>query len=183
MNEKHLSNVEPPAALRRHLDTHAVLWTASMAWVTSIVTCKIANRFHNHLAPYQDTYHKILSSGGCRAHLTRAVCRALKRTRIMYHLLPAKMTWELRPIDTDVFRVLQDILRRECQRLALPQQDERLTWSLLLQRLARTIPSDLSGASWRSAFWDISLNGVQATVSDRVLEKLQLRGRPGKFNA
>ena len=178
VNGKHLSKAEPAAALRMHLDANTVLWTASKAWVTSTMMCKIVKLLHKHLAPYQDAYHFILTADGYRAHLTRDVWRTMNRTRVMYHLIPAKMTWALQPCDTHVFAVLKDTLRRECQRLALSQQDGRLTLSLLLQALARCIASVLRGVSWRSAFWDVGLTGVQATLSDRVLEKLDMRERP-----
>ena len=178
VNEKHLSKTEPAAALRLFLDNRSVLWTSSKAWVNTELMCNIVNLLHQYLQPYQDTYHFILTSDGYRAHLTKPVWKALNRARIMYHLIPAKMTWVLQPCDTHVFAVLKDTLRHECQLRMLSSSDGRLTMTLLIQALARSIALVLRGVSWRSSFWDLGLTGVQATLSERVLEKLELQSRP-----
>ena len=178
VNEKHLSRAEPSAALRMHLEANTVLWTAAKAWVTGPIMCKIVSLLAKHLAPYRRSHHFILSTDGYRAHLTWPVWRALNRARIMYHLIPAKMTWALQPCDTHVFSVLKTTLRRECQTLALTQSNGRLTMTLLFRALTRTITTVLRGVSWRTAFWDLGLTGVQTAVSDRVLSKLHTRGRP-----
>ena len=178
VNVKHLSNVEPAATLRMHLDANTVLWTSTSAWVNTTMMCKIVELLHDFLKPYQDTYHFIFSSDGYRAHLAKPVWRALNRARIMYHLIPAKMTWALQPCDTHVFSILKDVLRRHCQRLTLASADGRLSMTLLCQALARTIAEVLRGRSWRSAFWDLGLTGVQVAVSERVLGKLAMQSRP-----
>ena len=178
VNVKHLSSVEPAATLRMHLDSRTVLWTSKSAWVNNTVMCKIVKLLHEYLEPYRRTYHFILSSDGYRAHISKPVWKAVNRARIMYHVIPAKMTWALQPCDTHVFALLKDVLRRECQRLTLAATDGRLTMTLLCQALARTIALVLRGRSWRSAFWDLGLTGVQAAVSERVLDKLGLQRRP-----
>ena len=178
VNEKHLSKAEPAAALRPYLDAHSVLWTSSKAWVTSTLMCKIVRLLQDHLEPYQNECHFIFSSDGYRAHLTRPVWRAFSRARIMYHLIPAKMTWVMQPCDTHVFALLKDILRHECQLRALTSPNGSLSMTLLVQALARTIAVVLRGRSWRSSFWEVGLTGVQVALSERVLEKLELQGRP-----
>ena len=178
VNEKHLSRAEPAAALRMHLGANTVLWTASKAWVTGAVMCKIVGLLMKQLAPYRRSHHFILSTDAYRAHLTRPVWRAVNRARIMYHLIPSKMTWVLQPCDTHVFAMLKNTLRRECQALALTQTDGRLTMTLLIRALTRTITAVLRAASWRSAFEDLGLTGVQTGVSDRVLQKVRMRDRP-----
>ena len=140
--------------------------------------CKIISLLSKHLNGYRSSHHFILSTDGYRAHLTRPVWRAVNRARIMYHLIPAKITWVLQPCDTHVFSVLKNTLRRECQVLALTQPNGRTSMSLLFRALARTISLVLRGVSWRCAFQDLGLTGVQAAVSDRVLGKLQLGSRP-----
>ena len=80
--------------------------------------------------------------------------------------------------DTHVFSVLKNRLRQDCQALALTNTDGRLTMTLLIRALARTITSVLRRGSWRTAFWDLGLTGVKACLSDRVLEKIQTTGRP-----
>lgn len=178
VNTKHLNAAEPAAALRTHLDANTVLWTCTKAWVTSALMCKIVALLHERLRPYQHECHFILSSDGYRAHLTRPVWRAFNRARIMYFLIPAKMTWALQPCDTHVFAPLKDCLRHECQMLTLSSPDGRLTMTLLIRALAQSIAKILRGVSWRGAFWDLGLTGVQATLSDRCLEKLGMRNRP-----
>ena len=178
VNEKHLSRAEPAAALRRQLDANTVLWTASKAWVTGNVMCKIIHLLAKHLAPFRRSHHFILSTDGYRAHLTRPVWRAVNRARIMYHLIPAKMTWVMQPCDTHVFATLKTTLRRECQALALLQPDGRVTMTLLIEALSRTIAKVFRATSWHSAFADLGLTGVQTNVSDRVLTKVGLQGRP-----
>ena len=136
VNDKHLSKTEPAAVLRQHLEANMVLWTASKAWVTSTLMCKIVRHLNKCLKQYKNTHHFILSSDGYRAHLTKPVWRALNRARIMYHLIPAKMTWALQPCDTHVFARLKDVLRHECQVRTLETSDGRLTMSLLCAALA-----------------------------------------------
>ena len=178
VNEKHLTKAEPAAALRAYLDANSVLWTSSKAWVTSTLMCKIVKLLKKHLQPFFATHHFILTADGYRAHLTKPVWGAVNRARIMYHLIPAKMTWILQPCDSHVFAVLKNTLQHECQSLVLKTVDGRLTMSLLFQALARSILVVLRNRSWRTAFWDVGLTGTQAAVSDHVLAKLGLHGRP-----
>ena len=155
VNEKHLTQAEPAAALRSHLDSNTYLWTSKSAWVTTITMCKIIKTLHQHVAPFQDRYLFILSSDGYKAHLTKPVWRACSRARIMYFLIPAKMTWVLQPCDTHLFALLKDILRHECQLKTLSTTDGRLTMSLLIQALARCITLKLRDQSWGRAFRDL----------------------------
>ena len=50
--------------------------------------------------------------------------------------------------------------------------------TLLVRALGQTVSTVLRGRSWRNAFWDLGLTGVQACLSETVLEKIQLTERP-----
>ena len=177
-NEAHLTKAEPAAALRMHLGANTILWTGAKAWVTGALMCKIVNLLSQVLTPYKNRYHFIVSSDGYRAHMTKPVWRAFARAGFMYFLIPAKLTWALQPCDTHLFAALKRTLRFECQVLVLTTTDGRLTMTLLVRALARCISQVLRNTSWRTAFWDVGLTGVQACLSDRVLDKITLKYRP-----
>ena len=178
VSEKHISKVEPVATLRTLLEGNTMLWTAQKPWVTSNIMCRIVKVLKTCLRHYRATHHFIVSADGYRAHLTKPVWRAMTRAGFMYHVIPAKLTWVLQPCDTHVFAVLKNTLRNECQLLLLQVADGRMTMTLLLSAVMRTIAIVLRGRSWRAAFWELGLTGVQACLSDLILQKLELQTRP-----
>ena len=178
MNEKHVSKVEPVATLRTLLEANTMLWIAQKPWVTSNVMCRIVNVSRKCLRPYRATRHFILSADGYWAYLTKPVWRAMTRAGFMYALIPAKLTWVLQPCDTHAFAVLKNTLRNECQLLLLQVADGRMAMTFLLSAVMRTIAIVLRGRSWRAAFWELGLTGVQACLSDLLLHKLELQTSP-----
>lgn len=97
---------------------------------------------------------------------------------MMYFIIPAKMTWAMQPCDTHVFARLKDRIACLLQEHMIEAADGKTTIVMLVAAVNQAIRDVVGDGNWRMAFWDLGLTGVQACISDRMLDKLELRYRP-----
>lgn len=139
--------------------------------------CKVVELLKQTLQPYRTAHHFIVSADAYRA-LSSPCLACFRESSDYVSLHPCPMTWVLQPCATHVFAQLKNTLCHECPMRTVASANGHLTMTMLLQALAATISLVLRNVCWRSAFWELGLTGVQACLSQRLLDKLEMSTRP-----
>ena len=110
-----------------------------------------------------------------RLHLALPVIRACRQYGLMYHLVPAKMSWLLQPCDTRVFAAY----KRHFQQASVARQLDSVGGKVgilgVMDAVFDAIRSVLQSTLWRGAFDEVGLCGDQASLFPRRLAAAGLR--------
>ena len=120
----------------------------------------------------------VLCSDAHKTHIATSTWQSAAAHNFFYFIVPPKLTWALQPCDTHLFAMFKNTLSTTCQKLAIQNGRRRWDISLLLKALNTSIGDVLNKRSWRKAFDDLGYRGNQGTVTQRVLEKVDLAERP-----
>ena len=95
------------------------------------------------------------------------------------HLIPAKMTWALQPLDTHAFAKVKSKLVSTYQELQIAQSNpSRVHWDLMIKAVVKTAQKILCGESWARAFEHTGISGDVNLVSQNVLCKMGMTDAP-----
>ena len=120
----------------------------------------------------------VLCSDAHKTHIATSTWKSAAAHNFFYFIVPPKLTWALQPCDTHLFAMFKNMLSTTCQKLAILNGRRRWDITLLMKALNTSIGDVLNKRSWRKAFDDLGYRGNQRTVTQRVLDKVDLTERP-----
>ena len=120
----------------------------------------------------------VLCSDAHKTHIATSTWQSAAAHNFFYFIVPPKLTWALQPCDTHLFAMFKNMLSTTCQKLAILNGRRRWDITLLMKALNTSIGDVLNKRSWRKAFDDLGYRGNQRTVTQRVLDKVDLAERP-----
>jgi hypothetical protein len=85
-------------------------------------------------------------------HLYEKVLRAVGREGIWILAIPAKMTWPLQPVNTDVFARYKQCIRRRCKETLARGHGDTIHTVTVLQVLGQVCHEILQGNAWPQVF-------------------------------
>jgi hypothetical protein len=175
---KHMVTEQQHQELFAMMPRNVLLIRRKTAWMTSDLMTRVLMVLKHNLAPFMETHQILLSADAYRAHVTTEVWKQCVKQRILYCVIPAKLTWALQPCDTHVFASYKHRLQTLCQGAVVDTESGKLSLEVLLKAVCRCISEVLEGRSWTKAFADTGLTGSQTNVSARVQSKLTFEQLP-----
>ena len=167
------------AALREDLPENIVLHTGKNAWMNGDVFKVLVDLLTKRLARFKDTHQIIFTADTYPCHITKESLACCGRHGVWPHLVPAKMTWALQPLDTHVFAKFKSHLASTWQRMQIcGSNPDKLEWRTMICAVAETVQDVIGGQSWEGAFAHTGLSGQMLQVSEHVLEKVGMTERP-----
>ena len=165
--------------LAAYLPAHIVLRTGANAWMNGDAYKALLSLVSERLAAFQHTHQIILSVDTYPCHIKKETLACCGSHGIWPHLVPAKMTWALQPLDTHVFAKFKSHLASTWQRLQISKADpSNLEWRTMIRAVARTVEDVICSESWQSAFEHTGLTGRTLHISENVLAKVGMSERP-----
>ena len=165
-------------AIRAAIGSPLTLWVVNNAWMTSEMMIKVLRHVKTCLHRWQTTHQIVLSADAYKAHISPTVWRRAAAMQMMYHVIPAKMTWALQPCDTHVFSKLKHHISNELQKQMVRSPTGKPTVLMAVTAVNRAIHAVVVTGSWVKAFEDLGLNGNQNLVSTACLARLNLHDHP-----
>ena len=127
----------------------------------------------------KDTHQIIFTMDTYGCHIAKDTLRCCGRLGMWPHLIPAKMTWALQPLDTHVFAKFKSKLVTTGQELQIAQSNpSTVHWEVMIQAVVKTAQEILCGESWARAFDHTGVGGDMNLVSQNVLGKIGIRDAP-----
>ena len=131
------------------------------------------------LAHLRDSHQIIFTTDTCKCHITKDTLACCGRHKMWPHLIPAKMTWALQPLDTHVFSKFKSTLATTWQRLQVAQSTpSKVEWASMIKAVVQTTQDVLCGEPWVRAFNHTGVSGEMHLVSPHVLAKIGLSEAP-----
>ena len=145
------------------------------AWNSASTCARIIGWLAAAIAPFTSELQPLLLLDAVRLHYTGAVLRACCRVRIWPVIVPAKLTWMLQPSDMHVFARYKVVLQRKHQAARCATPDGVVGVLELLDCIYGAIRDVLDAHPWAGAFDHNGFSLYQTNVSDKILQRLQLR--------
>lgn len=155
-----------------------VIVRVKSTWTTTERFIHVLKNIVRRVKMNDDNKFVVFSADAYPAHVSPKVMLAASRLSIIYHVIPACMTWALQPCDTHVFGRYKDYLATTCQRICIDERTTACSGTQLLRAIAMSTTDVINATSWRTAFQQLGLTGDQLNVSERVLAKLHYSTRP-----
>ena len=154
------------------------LWRRESAWLDTRSICQVVREVSKALRPYQSTHQVILSMDACKTHMSRLVWQTAARLGFMMFGIPALTTGFLQPLDVYVFAQLKNILRRVGQSSCIDIGVSYCTLGMSIVTLVDAISEVFHGHCWRASFEHLGLSGHQRSLSQQLLNSLDLKEMP-----
>lgn len=148
------------------------LWRRKSSWMNKDSTCEVIRMLAKALLPYKETHDFFLGLDAARIHLNERVWRQAARCGIFMYCIPASLTWALQPCDVYVFAAYKWRLRQISQQMAIARNNSEVSLEQTILAVVRAVEAVITGRCWKHAFEHLGLNGTQAGVTKRTLEKL-----------
>ena len=130
------------------------------------------HRLGANLAPYSGALQPIIFFDAVRVHTTPRVFAACRAAGVWPIVVPAKTTWLLQPLDTDVFLPYKVQLRKAFQRARLGTVDGSLSISQFLGCVLEAVQVVLNGRGWAAAFDRNGFGCDQAALAASIARQL-----------
>ena len=178
VGEKSMSEVTLKE-LRDELPDTFILRTGRNAWMNGAVMKFLFRAVAQRLQHLGDTHQIIFTMDTCGCHILKDTLRCCGRLGMWPHLIPAKMTWALQPLDTHAFAKFKSKLVSTYQELQLAQSNpSRVHWDLMIKAVVQTAQNILCGESWAGAFEHTGISGNMNLLSQNVLGKMDMTDAP-----
>ena len=168
--------VRAMARLQSARPTNVRLVRQKSSWNNQQLCAIIIRMLAHALRPYKDRFQPVLLLDACRLHFAQIVLNACNNCGIWVVLVPAKTTWLLQPLDTDVFRSFKSVLRRAYQKARVEAGTHDLSIEQFLPCVYEAIRRILQGMPWASAFTKNGFGNRQANVADNIKRELEVAG-------
>lgn len=171
-------------SLRRVCPPNVILVRQKSAWSSAALTARIVRELSaalRRLGARSRNLQPVLVMDAAKIHFAPVVLNACRAVGIWVVIVPARTTWLLQPLDTHAFSQYKSELRRAYQRArtASASANGDLQINEFLQCVYHAIRTVLQGRQWAAAFDQNGLGAMQAALSEKVLQRLSLRGRVG----
>lgn len=147
---------------------------AKSAWVNEHIIGQLIRWLAAALRPYVPAFQPLLLFDAAPQHLGPAVWRACSAVRIWPILVPAKLTWLLQVLDTHVFAAYKVFLQKAYQETRVCTDNGHVGVAELLASVQAAIKTIIEARHWTGAFDQNGFSAGQASVSNRVLQELNV---------
>ena len=160
--------------VRPALHKNVILLRRKSGWVNKDFLVSYVKLLAACLEPFALAYQPILLWDALPAHCAPSVLRAAARAGLWVVIVPAKMTWLLQPLDTDVFSRYKHYLRRRYLQLLCDSHDGRVAATSIILAMNDACREVLQGNDWAAAFLRCGFGAAQSRVKRRMAEELEL---------
>ena len=175
--EHHIQAWMSPLLMNGRTDNVLVLRRKS-AWLRSDNVVSIIRALGKTLEPFLDRFRFILMMDAAPIHIAKKVVQACTRYCIYPLYIPASMTGLLQPLDTHVFAIYKNLVRRRHQDAMVKSEAGDVSTYAFLEILISAIVEVITGRSWRNAFLHTGFVGRQQALSTSLKDKLGLQAPP-----
>lgn len=176
---KNSLTAQQKAEIESELPEHIILYMGKNGWMNNNVFEALVKHVARQLAPFQNTHQIVFSMDTYPCHLSKESLSCLGQHGMWPHLVPAKMTWALQPLDVHAFAKFKTHLGSTWQRMQLSSASpSKLQWPTMIRAVTETVQQVICGQPWITAFKHTGLTGETADLSDNVLAKVGLVERP-----
>ena len=148
------------------------------AWNTKALCVRIIRLLKNALQPFAHGYQAVLLMDAFRVHVSREIFAACAASALWTVIVPARMTWLLQPLDTDVFSALKARIQEESQRVRMRIPERPLDVTTLITCVCNAARHVLEGRTWAAAFDRNGYGANQAELGSRVRRSLEIDAPP-----
>ena len=165
-------------ALLETVPANLKLWRRDSAWLDTRSICAVVREVSKALNKYHKTHQVILCMDACKTHMNRLVWQTAARMHFMMFGIPALTTGFLQPLDVYAFAQLKNTLRRVCQTACIGIGVSYCTLGMSVVTLMDAISEVLNGKCWRTSFEHLGFAGHQRSLSQQLLNSLDLKEMP-----
>ena len=176
-NESTLS-AEQFHAVRISCPENVIVLRQRTAWNTKALCVRIIRLLRDALQPFAHEYQAVLLMDAYRVHVSREIFAACASSALWAVIVPAKMTWLLQPLDTDVFSALKARVQDESQRVRMRVPELPFDVTTLITCVCNAVRHVLEGRAWAAAFDRNGYGAHQAEVGSRVRRGLEIDALP-----
>lgn len=162
------------AALQAACPSNVTLVRQKSAWNNEALLVQIIEQLGRVLAPFFVDAQPILLMDAARIHTTRRVLSACARASLWLVVVPAKLTWLLQPLDTDVFFGFKACLRKYYQSFRVEAAGGDVGLQDLLACTYAAIRDVLQKRAWALAFERCGFGKRQDCLSAAILKQLEV---------
>lgn len=138
--------------VKASLPSNILLWVQKTGWVSTSTFVQVVQELQSRLAHLQPTHQFILLLDAHCVHVCDAVLSALGRADIWVAVLPSLCTHVLQPLDTDVFAIYKQCLRRTLHELMATGPNVNLKFPAIAAAVVSTVQQIVIDVNWSSAF-------------------------------
>ena len=160
--------------VRPALHENVILLRRKSGWVNKDFLVSYVKLLAACLEPFASDYQPILLWDALPAHCAPSVLRAAGRAGLWVVIVPAKMTWLLQPLDTDVFARYKQYLRHRYLELLCASHDGRVAATSIILAMNDACRQVLQGNAWAAVFWRNGFGAVQSGVKRSMAEEFEL---------
>lgn len=173
------------AALRLAAPPNVVLLRQKSAWSSSQLTARIVRLIAARLRECLPDAQVLLYLDAAKIHLTSAVLRACRDTRVWLIIVPARTTFCLQPLDVHVFALYKACLigAYQAARARSGSSNGDLEISEFLPCVYQAVREVLEGRSWAHAFAQTGLSSQQQGICGSLKRRLGLTQTPAVSDA
>ena len=167
------------AEVEQALPDNVILYSGKNGWMNVAIFKALIRRISQRLTPFKNTHQVIFSSDTYPCHLSKESITCLVQHGMWPHLVPAKMTWALQPLDVYAFAKFKSRLSSTWQSMQVSMANpSKLEWTTMIRAIAHTVQDVICGQSWKTAFERTGLTGNMEDLSEHVLAKVGMTERP-----
>ena len=159
------------------LPNNVYLKRLQKGWNNRSVMVTIADILGQILEPLLPRYQPIISFDTAPCHMHNDVWDVFCRHDLYWHLIPAKMTGLLQPLDTHGFLAFKRFMKQGELDMRL-QENIANGFPGMVRLVVRGVREVLQGTAWLRAFQEDGICGHDSTVSRYIKRELQLETLP-----
>lgn len=162
------------ASLKTCLRDNVLLWRRKSSWLKVSGTCEILRLLGKRLAPFLKTRQPIISMDAAKTHLNEKVWETAAKNGFLMHVVPAKVTYCMQPLDVYAFALLKGRCKMILERDTVEGRVAEVTLLHSVKSLNQAIVDVLCSRSWGHSFSHLGLAGDQQNLSKKLLGKMGL---------
>jgi hypothetical protein len=154
--------------MRAYQDAGApqIAWHGGSGWATTDVVCWYIRLLAKTVRRYRPGCAVVLVWDCAPTHLAERTLRAARAASVTLVFVPGRMTWALQPLDTHVFAVLKQTIRKLEFEEQVASREARVPSLQRVRIHGRAIRQVLVGRSWASCLSRSGLTGNFAAARD-----------------
>ena len=160
--------------VRPSLHKNVILLRRKSGWVNKDFLVTYVKLLAVCLEPFALAYQPILLWDALPAHCAPVVLRAAARAGLWVAIVPAKLTWLLQPLDTDVFSRYKHYLRHRYLQLLCDSHDGRVAAVSIILAMNDACREVLQGNAWAAIFGRNGFGTSQRLVKQSIREELEV---------
>ena len=173
------ANIPPQWAEAQRLRPDCVyVFRRKHGWMNASVMKDLLKLLGASLRPFAQSHYFILSMDAAPAHMTASAARACHKAGVMPHLLPARATSMMQPLDTHVFARLKRCIGQEYEAALIGGDTSTVSHRATLDIFCKVADNVLTHGEHARAFHKCGLGQNQQRVGASMLRCLEVDCAP-----